>query len=743
MNRKTILFKINIWMLLLTLFLSGNVHATPGRGLSEVESVNPEYEYYLKHKEEFKYGYVPARAEFVLSGRTDATAEALPSSYDSRSRQLISPVKNQGETGTCWAHAASSSVETAWKRQNGSFEDLSEMHLAYHAAPDTDLDSGGNSLLAIGYYSRMDGPIDESEYSTVQDVAVVNGSRILRGRSKMEDYGKKRGRMHVGEMIAISKSEIKKYVKDYGAVMSSYHATADSSGYYTHDDAYLQKELGYHYPDGATTNHAISIVGWDDNRTVKNRKGQQAKGAFLVKNSWGTDFGDGGYFWITYNSFPDDQNSYVFSEAGSPKDRIYHTEAYGWEGHSLVFHDNTPLYVVNEYRRQSTSAEETVEVAIYKRSDERVRYTFWVGEPKNSSGDWKDYDYRELGQQVIEHGGYFTIPTRPVTLTADRFVLKMKIEPLDGSKTMFCTSGNSVSNTGFVKSAYSFEGRYYSSIQTPATLSLITDEVNTPILRDVQGLTVDPIPVQKYTGEAIRPTVTVKDGAETLKERVDYDLQYENNVQPGRGTVILTGKGRYTGTLRISFEIQKPEEPKKSIRDAIADPIPVQEYTGRSIRPRVTVRDGAAILTEHVDYVLSYKNNVEPGQAMVVLTGLGEYTGTKEVSFEIISPEVFSEYKKWNEQYDIPEDKEWTIQFSRTIDPLSFNETKVYIVHEDFLDIPIAVRLRLSKDGTKLIVSPMDRYLRGGRYHLFIRDLYTSDGRRLKDNIRMTFTVRN
>lgn len=73
----------------------------------------------------------------------------------------------------------------------------------------------------------------------------------------------------------------------------------------------------------------------------------------------------------------------------------------------------------------------------------------------------------------------------------------------------------------------------------------------------------------------------------------------------------------------------------KDIKTAEIAAIPVQDYTGKEVRPEIIVTDGAKVLREGTDYTVTYKDNVEPGTATAVVTGKGNYSGTKAVEFEI------------------------------------------------------------------------------------------------------------
>ncbi|GAB6394828.1 MAG: Ig-like domain-containing protein [Bacteroidales bacterium] len=143
------------------------------------------------------------------------------------------------------------------------------------------------------------------------------------------------------------------------------------------------------------------------------------------------------------------------------------------------------------------------------------------------------------------------------------------------------------------------------------------------------------IPGQTYTGVAIEPALTVKDGYNILTPGVHYSAAYNNNVNAGTATVTITGMGNYTGTASKTFTIVT--EPVPIAAEWIED-IPAQSYTGSSIKPAVTVRDGSATLTLNTDYTVTYINNVNAGTATVTVTGMGDYTGAASKTFLIVKP---------------------------------------------------------------------------------------------------------
>ena len=149
--------------------------------------------------------------------------------------------------------------------------------------------------------------------------------------------------------------------------------------------------------------------------------------------------------------------------------------------------------------------------------------------------------------------------------------------------------------------------------------------------KDLSNTKVSSIDTQRYTGEEIRPAVTVKIGSVTLQRNVDYTLTYRDNIRPGTASILITGAGSYSGSKTVTFKIAQA-----SLSSAIVK-VSDQTYNGTAKTPRVLVRVGTDTLKEDVDYELEYRNNKNPGKATVVLSGIGDYSGTKKAYF-VIAP---------------------------------------------------------------------------------------------------------
>lgn len=214
-------------------------------------------------------------------------------------------VKNQNPYGTCWSFATMAASESSLYKEGlaTSKIDLSELHLAYfmsHSVADplggtkgdsfTHTDSwleGGNSQLAGLKLATWAGPVKESTlpYSKAAESLSVSTSLAYKSEYHLEN---------TFWIPMMNRTTVKNYLKKYGACAASYY----------HSDSYYNSSNAAYYISGITSsNHEITIVGWNDyysKYNFKSGKQPSINGAWLVKNSWGTSWGNSGYFWISY-----------------------------------------------------------------------------------------------------------------------------------------------------------------------------------------------------------------------------------------------------------------------------------------------------------------------------------------------------------------------------------------------------------------------------------------------------------
>jgi len=134
-----------------------------------------------------------------------------------------------------------------------------------------------------------------------------------------------------------------------------------------------------------------------------------------------------------------------------------------------------------------------------------------------------------------------------------------------------------------------------------------------------------------YEGKAIKGNETVKDGKEVLDSGKDYKASYQNNKNLGKATITIKGIGNYKGTKKVSYTIVK-----RSVRSVTCHYKKTRSYTGRWVKPNVTLKVGKVKLKKNRDYTLVYRNNLQIGKASVVIRGMGNFTGKKTITFKIV-----------------------------------------------------------------------------------------------------------
>lgn len=214
----------------------------------------------------------------------DVNLKALPTKYDSRSLGYVTPVRDQGQIGDCWAFGAIGALETAMKKQYGKTVDYSEINMAANNGIVGPMD-GGNDIIAASYLTSWQGPVLENDdpYPSPAIESNINSNKNAKAQYHIQNIP-----MNIFDM---SVGEIKQMVYKYGAA-----TTQVASKYINPANGATNNNVDYY-----ETDHEILIVGWDDNYSRNNFKNKPTNnGAFICKNSWGTGYGDKGYLYVSY-----------------------------------------------------------------------------------------------------------------------------------------------------------------------------------------------------------------------------------------------------------------------------------------------------------------------------------------------------------------------------------------------------------------------------------------------------------
>ena len=221
------------------------------------------------------------------------TLTNLPSRFDLRDFGWVSSVKNQGAIGACWTFGTCGSLESALLKAADTEYDFSENNvqnsmIKYSIYGHTIENEGGTEFMGAGYLLSWLGMFP-SRYDSYDELGKI--SPLI---STNED-------IHVQDMIFVhprmnstDNNQLKDALIKYGGLWVAYNAQQQAP-------YYNSKTAAQYYNGTEEANHAVLLVGWDDSYSKDNFMITPPEdGAFILKNSWGTDFGDEGYLYISY-----------------------------------------------------------------------------------------------------------------------------------------------------------------------------------------------------------------------------------------------------------------------------------------------------------------------------------------------------------------------------------------------------------------------------------------------------------
>lgn len=258
------------------------------------------------------------------SNKKDSTRKAspLPKTYDSREHGYVTPIKDQGVTGSCWAFAAIKSLESDSIIQNLSTlsdTDYSESHLVWYSAShlsdtsdplygdyvsrnETDTSSyytvGGNAYIAGFILANGWGAVNESK-APFSGNTTQNLKEMVSSMSQKPDSLRTEADIHLKNVNFYDEKntdEIKNAIIEHGSM--------DVSLYYNTSNMYHDASVSSAYETSHTSsdaNHCVTIVGWDDDFNTFSTKAP-GNGAWLIANSYGSDYkyNNNGYYWVSY-----------------------------------------------------------------------------------------------------------------------------------------------------------------------------------------------------------------------------------------------------------------------------------------------------------------------------------------------------------------------------------------------------------------------------------------------------------
>ncbi len=353
----------------------------------------------------------------------------------------LNPVLNQGTTSDCWTFASSAAVEDAYYHEVGSHINLSHTHMAKslykngtHPYSFT-YESGGNINMAIAYYARSGGPVLESAFndSAVYSYEEVLGIKPFAQVSSIEYINDSKSSLDCTDETLMNK--IKTAIMENGIVQSSYYSYREGSGSSTDGNPYFNKYTGAYYYNGKTsgTNHSIAIVGWDDDYPTSNFSTSAippGKGAWVVRNSWGDTFGDGGYCYVSYYDKNMAKTIVSYHDIYKPYDKTYTHSPLGMT--SVIKNSQNIIWGAATFSG-SSDKEELNAIGVYVPQGNQT-YSFAVTDgvnlSRNTMADFlelKNADPGETAKITFENPGFYVAELKEPLSVSETFSVYARI----------------------------------------------------------------------------------------------------------------------------------------------------------------------------------------------------------------------------------------------------------------------------------------------------------------------------
>ncbi len=544
--------------------------------------------------------------------------------------------RNQGNTYSCYAFTTMWCLETSlalddyYAGKTPVKYDFSERHLQYTLSKSCCKDGtntwGYNKTITAGVYDE-----EVYAYLTNGSGAILEKDLPFQNNTNkiyLSDIQNQNTATRVYDMNIFKRTSLKKNDEKMLAIKNhiKYEGALGASMYY--DSNYINYSTGAYYSGGSSINHAVAIIGWDDNYSRTNFKSgnrPSGDGAWIVLNSYGSYFDK---MYISYYDYGATKSLYGFSNVSTDVnyDYIYQYDWYGPSGTKT--YDSQTLYLANQYTKKTNNVEYLTDVAIHAAETYQVKVYVNPNGTSMEKANLQQVKLKAGNYETIGHGYHTLEFAEPIKLTGSSFAVVLEIKTNDNSSTSYYVeqrdSGdyNDVTYTG--KSYYGGE----SAFNGISSWTMLTKDntIKAFTVAGVSNLIIKSKP-NKTTyieGENFNKTgmIVLANYNNGKQETItDYTVTGGTNLKKGQTYVTITYRN---GSVKLPITVESNSVTSLKIKNSPTKTtyIEGENFNKTGLVIEATYKDGTK--KEVTNYQITDGTNLKENQSYVTISYEGK-----------------------------------------------------------------------------------------------------------------------